>query len=250
MPQLIITKTPAQAAGEQINNVIQEHLGDVVCILSGGSALDIVEYIRPGKKCFHADCKEYQCDKSECRTIFMMGDERVSREPKINNFLQLQSRYAEHSILSHVIETVPEENESAKKFALRIEEKFFSILTELNNPKIIYILGVGSDGHTAGIFPLPSTSFRQTYQDDLTYVPVTLEGLTIDSRASFTPNWILDNVDLLIGYVVGADKQTILEKLNAEDKKLNERPAELLKLHPRTTVYTDIDVEPHDPTEV
>jgi 6-phosphogluconolactonase/glucosamine-6-phosphate isomerase/deaminase len=78
---------------------------------------------------------------------------------------------------------------------------------------------------------------------------VTLEGLRIDSRASFTPNWILDNVDELIGYVVGADKQAILKKLNTEDKQLNERPAELLKLHPRTTVYTDIDMELHDPTK-
>jgi hypothetical protein len=78
MPQLIITNTPARAAGEQINTTIQEHVGDVVCILSGGTALDIVEYIQPGKKCFHADCHGELCEKSECRTIFIMGDERVS----------------------------------------------------------------------------------------------------------------------------------------------------------------------------
>jgi 6-phosphogluconolactonase/glucosamine-6-phosphate isomerase/deaminase len=245
MPQLIITDIPAKAAGEQINSLIQEHLGDVVCILSGGSALDIVEYIRPGRKCYHNDCKGEVCEKSECRTIFMMGDERVSREPSINNFLQLQSRYSDHPIQKYLVETVPEENESAKNFALRIEENFFSILTEVNNPKIIYILGVGTDGHTAGIFPLSNETFHKTYQDDQTYVPVILEGLTIDSRASFTPNWILTNVDELIGYVVGADKQEILIKLNSEDKKLNERPAELLKLHQRTTVYTNLDIDQH-----
>jgi 6-phosphogluconolactonase/glucosamine-6-phosphate isomerase/deaminase len=244
MLQLIITDTPAKEAGEQVNHLIQEHVGDVVCILSGGSALDIVEHIRPGKKCFHADCPEEMCEKSECRTLFMMGDERVRREPQINNLLQLQSRYPKHPILAHLIETVPEEHESANSFALRVAEKFFSILTELNNPKIMYLLGVGTDGHTAGIFPLPCEAFRKTYQDDLTYVSVSLEGLTIDSRASFTPSWILQNVDELIGYVVGADKQEILTKLNTEDKKLNERPAELLKLHRRTTVYTDQLIEP------
>jgi len=177
----------------------------------------------------------------------MMGDERVSREPAINNFLQLQSRYPEHPILKHLLETVPKENESAINFALRVGENFFSILTELNNPKIIYVLGVGTDGHTAGIFPMRIESFRKTYQDDLTYVPVSVEGLTIDSRASFTPSWILSNVDELIGYVVGADKQEILTKLNSEDKKLSERPAELLKLHARTTVYTDLDIEQSSP---
>jgi 6-phosphogluconolactonase/glucosamine-6-phosphate isomerase/deaminase len=242
MSQLIITHTPASEVGEQINNIIQEHLGDVVCILSGGSALDIVEHIRPGKKCFHADCTEATCDKSECRTIFMMGDERVSRESSINNFLLLQSRYPKHPILKHLIETVPKENESAASFVLRVEKYFFSILTELHNPKIIYVLGVGIDGHTAGIFPMEIESFRRTYQDDLAYVPVIIEALTIDSRASFTPSWILNNVDELIGYVVGSSKQEILTKLNTEDKKLNERPAELLKLHTRTTVYTNLDI--------
>jgi 6-phosphogluconolactonase/glucosamine-6-phosphate isomerase/deaminase len=247
MPQLIITPTPAKEVGEQINNLIQEHLGDVVCILSGGSALDILEYVRPGKKCFHADCIGVTCDKTECRTIFMLGDERVSRESSINNFLQLQGRYPEHPILKHLINTVPEENESLVHFALRVEEHFFSVLSELHNPKIMYVLGVGSDGHTAGIFPMEIESFRRTYQDDLSYVPVSLEGLTIDSRASFTPSWILNNVDELIGYVVGSSKQAILAQLNSEDKKLNERPAELLKLHPRTTVYTDLDIEQTQP---
>jgi 6-phosphogluconolactonase/glucosamine-6-phosphate isomerase/deaminase len=49
---------------------------------------------------------------------------------------------------------------------------------------------------------------------------------------------------MMLGYVVGADKQEILTKLNSEDKKLNERPAELLKLHAHATVYTDLDIDP------
>jgi len=177
----------------------------------------------------------------------MMGDERVSGEPEINNYLQLKTRYPGHGILDHLVETVPEETETPKNFAHRVEENFFSILTELSNPKILCVLGVGTDGHTAGIFPMTSEAFRRVYQEDLTYVPVTVEGLTIDSRASFTPSWILNSVDELIGYVVGQDKLEILTKLNTEDKKLYERPAELLKLHARTTVYTDIDLDAQPP---
>jgi 6-phosphogluconolactonase/glucosamine-6-phosphate isomerase/deaminase len=243
MPKLIITDTPAKEAGEHISSCIQEHTGDIICLLSGGSALDIVEHIQPGKKCFHADCTEGLCKKTECRTIFMMGDERVSGDVKVNNFLQLKSRYPEHPILDKLLETVPLENESAKDFSLRIEQDFFSTVTELNNLKILYVLGVGTDGYVAGIFPAEIHEFRKTYQDDLNYVSVQPEGLRIDSRASFTPNWILTNVDELIGYVAGSDKLEILTKLNQEDKKLNERPAELLKQHPRSTVYTDQSVE-------
>ena len=67
--------------------------------------------------------------------------------------------------------------------------------------------------------------------------------LKIDSRASFTPSWILNNADEVIGYAVGSDKLEILKKLNSETKKLNERPAELFNLHKRVHIYTDQDIE-------
>jgi 6-phosphogluconolactonase/glucosamine-6-phosphate isomerase/deaminase len=242
MPRLIISDTPAKEAGEHISDIIQEHIGDVVCLLSGGSALEVVEHIRPGKKCFHQNCTGKLCEKTECRTIFMMGDERGSREPDVNNFLQLKNLYPGHPVLTMTLETVPLVNESIKDFSIRIEEKFFSTLTQLHNPKILYVLGIGTDGHVAGIFPGEIDWFRKTYQEDLTYVSVHQEGLTIDSRASFTPTWILQNANELIGYAVSQSKKEILTKLNTEDKKLNERPAELLKLHARSTVYTDQDV--------
>lgn len=250
MTNVIITSNPAREAGEHINTIIREHDGDVVCLLAGGSALNIVDYIEPGKKCFHQDCqskvasdKQLLCGRSECRTIFIMGDERVSREPEVNNFLQLKSRYPNHPVTSMIIDTTPHDNESAKIFSIRIENIFSEKLIDLNNPKIISIHGLGTDGHTAGIFPMEEAAFRNTYQDDRTYVPVHLEGLKIDSRASFAPAWLLSNADELIGYVVGLDKLEILQDLNNYTKKLNERPAELLKLHKRSTIYTDQDIE-------
>ncbi|MCB9815695.1 6-phosphogluconolactonase [Candidatus Nomurabacteria bacterium] len=254
MNQLIITDRPGKEAGEHISNSIREHVGDVVCILSGGSALDVIEYIDTSKYCFHQDCGEareeeikgqkIKCQKNECRTIFVIGDERVSRESTINNFMQLQSRYPGHPVTINTIETIPTESETEKNFAERIEKLFLETLLELNNPKIICLLGVGADGHTAGIFPMDEASFRKLYQDDRTYVPVHVEGLTIDSRASFTPSWILNNVDELIGYIVGSSKLEILSKLNSETKKLNERPAELLNLHKKVLIYTDQDISP------
>lgn len=254
MALLTITNEPDLEAGEHISAAIREHTGDVVCLLSGGSALDIVKYIDPYKHCFHQDCKEAsalgtsptKCQRSECRTIFMMGDERVSGESEINNYLQLVARYPEHPVTSRTINTAALENETEKNFAIRIENIFMETLTSLKNPKIIFILGVGTDGHTAGIFPLDEVSFRRVYQADLTYVPVKLDGLTIDSRASFTPNWILNNVDEVIGYIVGANKKEILAELSSETKNLNERPAELLNLHKRVHIFTDQDIASED----
>jgi 6-phosphogluconolactonase/glucosamine-6-phosphate isomerase/deaminase len=218
-----------------------------MCLLAGGSALDIIEYIHPGEECFHQECmnkasEKTLCRKTECRTIFMTGDERVSGEDKINNFLQIKSCYLNHPILSKLVDTSAKPEETASEFAERIEKKFSEILVTLINPKIIFILGVGTDGHTAGIFPMDEVSFRKTYQDDKMYVPIHLEGLKIDSRASFTPGWILNNADELIGYVSGQSKLKVLTELNQTDANLNERPAELLKLHKRSTIYTDLDI--------
>jgi 6-phosphogluconolactonase/glucosamine-6-phosphate isomerase/deaminase len=229
---LVTTDTPAKLAGEHISNLIEQHDGDVVCLLSGGSALDIVEYITDPKK-------------SECRTIFMMGDERGSRDAKINNSRQLLERYPNHYVTDNLILTVPEASENLENFTSRISETFSAEILKLKNPKILQVLGVGSDGHTAGIFPLPKETFTETYdRPDVCIVPVHLEGLRIDSRASVTPNWILTRPDELMVYIVGAGKNRILQSLIQETKEIHERPAELIKHHTGTTVYTD------QPTEV
>ena len=85
-----------------------------------------------------------------------------------------------------LIETVSKENESTEEFAKRIENEFLELYRSLNNPKIISLLGIGDGGHTAGIFPMNEAQFNETYLGDRIYVPVHLDGLTIDSRASFT----------------------------------------------------------------
>lgn len=250
MTNLIITDQPAREVGEHINSIIQDHYGDAVVLLGGDEALDIVEHIKPGKKCFHQECqsdatqtKETFCQRSECRTIFIMGDEQVSRGSKTGNYLQLLQRYADHPVVSLTIDTNLNNDESVKDFSTRIENTFLEKLTELNNPKIISILNIYYDGHVAGIFSMDEASFRKTYQDDQTYVSIQTEGLKIDSRASFTPSWILNNADELIGYAVGLDKKDILVSMSLETKKLNERPAELFSLHKHSSIYTDQDIE-------
>lgn len=224
------TDSPAKLLGRELSEHINTHPSDVICLLSGGSALDVVEYI--------------QVEKNECRTIFMMGDERWSREQTTNNTLQLQARYPEHVVTKSLIETIPNESESLVDFATRIEKTFLEKVSLLTNVKIFMVLGIGTDGHTAGIFPMDKESFQETYRDDTTYVPVHVEGLTIDSRASFTPHWILTHVDEIFAFVVGDSKHAILESLVHETKELHERPAELLKLHTQSHIYTDQALEP------
>ncbi len=277
--KLHTTDNPARAAGEHISKEISEHNGDTVCLLSGGSALEVIKHITitrshqsstgkhpqredtergPAKSCSIGEtleeCRTMESTSSrivyddvslrECRTIFMMVDERVSGEAEINNFLQLVERYPDFVKNQEVVDTTPMSSESIEDYARRIEKTFFKKISELNNPKIITLLGMGRDGHTAGIFPLTEDRFKETYPDDGTYVPVYLEGLTIDSRASFTPSWLLDHSDQLVAFIAGDSKREILDSLINESKELHERPAELMKLHKDAHVYTDQHIEP------
>ena len=224
---IITTDTPAKAAGEHISRLLNTHEGDTLCLLSGGSALAVLEHIIETSV------------RDECRTIFMMGDERGSREPHLNNSLQFLDRYKDHWIAQHFLSTVPEATEQLDDFAKRISNQLDQALSELNQPQVIHLMGMGTDGHTAGIFPLTEDKFEHTYTHDLSIVPVHLEGLTIDSRASVTPTWILEHVDHVVGYAAGESKKTTLESLRNETKAIHERPAELWKLKSGSTVYTD-----------
>ena len=220
------SENPAKEAGEHISKSIKECGADVVCLLAGGSALDVVKYIELPAI-------------SECRTIFMMGDERVSRERDLNNYMQLQSMYPDYRILEHTIETIPLEGESVEIFAERIGVEFLQKITELNEPHIISLQGIGDDGHTAGIFPMDRDSFTDSYKDTAMYVPVHVNSLEANFRTTFTPNWLLENVDEMIGFVAGEKKAAVTSMLTSEQKSLHERPAELLKQHHNAFLYTD-----------
>jgi len=227
--EIHISDNPAKKLGETLTEEIIGHTGDTVCFLSGGSALEVVKYI--------------PAPENECRTIFMMGDERWSREKDENNSLQLLSKYPDSPVAKNFIASVPEENESLRDFAVRIENQILNQIKNAQNLKIISLLGIGPDGHTAGIFPQPNQeSFLELYPDDRTYVPVHIEGLKIDSRASLTPHFLLHTADKLFAYVTGENKTDILNSLLKTKKEVYERPAELIKQHQNAELFTDIDI--------
>jgi 6-phosphogluconolactonase/glucosamine-6-phosphate isomerase/deaminase len=222
------SSNPAQKAGEHITNIITDSGRDVFCILSGGSTLEVVKYLALPPF-------------PECRTIFMMGDEQVSRGIHTNNYLQLENRYLGYRILDQTIQTVPEEAETAQVFAQRIQKTFEEKLSELTNPHIVALLGIGTDGQTASIFPMERNQFQEAYPDDVPYISVKIEGAECEFRTTFTPTWLLNEVKELIGYAVGENKSNIVSMLTAEQKPIHERPAEIFKQHTNAYIYTDLD---------
>lgn len=228
---ITITETPAKAAGEHINKLIGSYAGDTLCLLSGGSALETIQYI---------DQPEIDSDTNGLlRTIFIFGDERGSREQETNNYQQLVKKHPTHWVTANCLNSVPNENETIQNFANRLSMQLDQTLAKLKNPQVLYLMGIGSDGHTAGIFPLPSTEFSRQYKHDQSIVPVVIDSLKIAHRASVTPQWITRHVDHIVGYAAGESKKMILESLKTETKPIHERPAEILKTKESVTLYTD-----------
>ena len=70
--QIHTTDRPAKIAAEHVSRVISEHDGDVLCLLSGGSALDVVEHINT-------------TNKPECRTIYLLRHTNIVQTAYINH---------------------------------------------------------------------------------------------------------------------------------------------------------------------
>jgi 6-phosphogluconolactonase/glucosamine-6-phosphate isomerase/deaminase len=144
--QIIYYKTKeetAATAGETLNELLLENQKKpILLLLSGGSALEILDYV--GEKAL-----------SENVTITML-DERFSEDSKANNFLALQK--TEFYTLAQNKEcsffgTLPRPNESLEDFAARFGNNLKVWIEKNPKGKIFGVFGIGQDGHTAGIFP-------------------------------------------------------------------------------------------------
>jgi 6-phosphogluconolactonase/glucosamine-6-phosphate isomerase/deaminase len=219
-------ENPAEDLAADLSTwILSQTTEKIVCFCAGGSALRVFYYITD--------------DNVKRRTIFMMGDERVSRDPNVNNHEQLKTQLgATYNSFTIVDTSYFDDTEAAYIDRLNAQVKIF--LQE--KYRVIFILGLGEDGHTAGIFPLTKESFEETYLDEGIYVPVHIESLTIDSRASLTPAFIQSHVEAIFAYATGEKKRAVIERLReaSNSTPVNELPASIVKNHPQTALYTDI----------
>ena len=91
-------------------------------------------------------------------------------------------------------------------------------------------LGMGTDGHIAGI--LPGTESVQAAGLVTSYQTEQFDRITLTFNG-------LDQVQELWLFAYGQDKKPRLEALQNQDLSLSEQPAQYLKRHPRVVVYND-----------
>lgn len=219
-------------AGEYLNQALTEYRSrPVLLMLSGGSAFNILDFV--GKSSL-----------SENLTISVL-DERFSQDPEINNFSQLEKTEFFTDALKadcSFFGTLPRNAETPENLSKRWEKNLHSWKNE--NPKgiIIATLGMGADGHTAGIFPFPKNenTFNQLFENSSWITAYEALGQTKYPRRVTATLEFFKNINLAFALVCGSEKKPKLEELLANNATPAVLPALGWQKIKTVNIFTDI----------
>jgi 6-phosphogluconolactonase/glucosamine-6-phosphate isomerase/deaminase len=229
----------AYAAGVKLNEVLNGTAvaaSHVLLLLSGGSSLDILSSI--------------DGDNLGSNVTVTVLDERYSSNPEENNFSQIATTgfydLAKSKGVNFIETTVKGLSQE------QLAEEFNKQITEWlkNNPggKIIATIGIGPDGHTAGMMPHPENpeKFGALFDDGDENKLVTPYDATGRNKypARITTNMnFMRKIDTAIVYAVGEEKKNAITRVQASKGTLPETPARILReIKGKVYLFTDIAV--------
>ncbi len=204
----------------------------VLCLFSGGSALKMLNFIRP---------EDISCHQL---TISIL-DERVTTNPASSNFAQLAETefFKRASALgAHYIDTRTTEQETPEELARKFEQALKSWRLASPEGVIIITQGIGPDGHTAGIMPYPEDdrAFSFLFDDSGVWVVGYDAGQKSEHPLRVTVTLpFLRLVDTSVIYVCGADKKEKLEKILEDQGDIHGLPGRILHEMKHCLLYTD-----------
>lgn len=224
------TTDPAQKAGACLSesiNFYREYQRPILLMLSGGSAFKLLDYV------------DSQILDSQITLTTL--DERFSTDQGVNNFDQLKStNFYKQAVDRGVssIDTTARHGESLEAMTKRIN----SAMTDwfLNNPSgvVLVTMGVGLDGHTAGILP-EQTAVDFNAKDWLVSYQTSLSDNPYPTRITVTYKFLLEQVDFGLVYVVGEEKCPVLDDLLNSEVALEKMPAQIIKDMQTVKLVTD-----------
>ncbi len=225
-----VSLKPNEEAGGYISSMLKQHKGeDILLLLSGGSALSILDYVET----------EYINE----RVTIGLSDERFTIDVLGNNYLLLQEtnfykKAAEAG--AHFLTSSPVEKETQEAFAERIKLNIESYFYAHPESYAIGIFGIGEDGHTAGIFPMSEEDFTAVYRTSDFYIPVIQNTNAYPYRSTITPAFIEEVLDDVVLYAVGTNKcDNILNYMYNRTFAEHEIPALIPASHPQSILFTD-----------
>jgi 6-phosphogluconolactonase/glucosamine-6-phosphate isomerase/deaminase len=228
-------ETLLQKTQERLNEVFLENKEKPVLFLSsGGSSLSLLNNF------------EYILNPNI--TVAML-DERAYTDPSANNFSQLmQTEFYQQGQNSggSFINTQMRENETPEEFAERYGNAIKRWIDGNKDGVIIATIGLGGDGHVAGMMPhsLEPELFNELFVDTTkTVVSYDASGKNeFANRVSVTMP-ILKKVNYPIVFFHGVNKREPWSRVMADEGELNETPSRILREMKNVEVYCDLKGE-------
>ncbi len=200
---------PAAGAGIALSEVLEHHKEQpVLLLLSGGSALSILDYI--------------EVDVLGPNLTITMLDERCSSDPKVNNFLQLKEKiFYKNAVTQNakIISTAITENDDCAEFAKRWEKEVIAWKKDHPDGVVLATMGMGADGHVAGIFPGVDEK-RFNGEELVVSYSVSPEVNKFTDRITVTYTFLKEYIDGAIVYAVGEEKEEVIKMLEEVQKKM------------------------------
>ena len=230
--EIIETKSPSEDAGKALCEALLEHKDrPVLLMLSGGSAFTILSFVSPEALGPHV-------------TVTML-DERYSTDSKVNNFAQLEQTGFYKTCVekdTHIISTKVLEGESIEGLRDRFDGTLHEWKEQNKDGVTIVTMGIGSDGHTAGIFPGEyGVDFNGSNWVVGYSVPKEVNEYT--DRVTVTNTFLIECIQKAIVLVTGKEKAKIINALNMRAQHIDGghgKPASVLLNMKEVALYTDL----------
>lgn len=219
-----------KSCAARLTALLLAHSERNVCLLiSGGSALTVLN--------------DMSHDHVGPRTTFCVVDERFHVERGDRNYDQLLHNTYVHDAVAVGARVIDTRLDAVPSLAAAQEVFQRKLYEVLKCDVVVTLLGIGPDGHTAGIMPFPESQeyFEETFYDEnrsaVGYDAGDKNQFPLRVTASST--FLQEATDHTVVYVVGQEKKSVLADILASREDEYKLPARLIHRMKDVTVFTD-----------
>lgn len=229
--------SPLDEAVHTLRNTILQHEGKHILLLfSGGSALALVDHIHPKIL-------------SNKHTISVLDERYTLNETESNFSILTHTSFFKQAIKNgaQVIDPRPQEGEPIEKTAMRFDLalKHWHVLHR--DGVVIATMGIGPDGHTSGILPMPedTRTFAKYFLDEKLCAvgyKTTPEKNPFTDRITTTITYLTRHIEHAVVFATGTQKRETLKAVLANTETTSSIPAMVLQKMKQVDLFTDLSL--------
>ncbi len=213
-----LTILPIQIAATELSALLKQYEGrDVLLLLAGGSSFQVYNFIDPEVLGTHV--------------TLACTDDRYVHDLENNNFAHLQTTDFYHEATAcdtWAISSEPLPGESFEEFRARFERGLHLWIRQFPEGVVIAVLGIGPDGHIAGIIPevLSDEAFTREYNSAQLVGKMNAGTKNqFPERISITFSFMKKYITHALVFCTGEAKREALERVLASSGGTNALPA-------------------------